>query len=412
MKRGLLKAALALCAAAVMLFGGSVRSMPEIVDPATLPTRSPSMSAMPPEPSESPEPETSPSPGPSAAPEEESYVISFIGDITPDSVAAYRNTAQGYQSVVTADNLGDVFENTKQYLEDDDFTLANFECVLSDGGTAADKNFVFRAPPEYAGILTEGGVEFVTLGNNHTMDFGQTGLDNTKGVLEEYGVAYAAPDASCIYEADGGITVGLYAAPWTASQAQVVSGVVALANNPDVDIVICLMHWGIEGSYRQNSTQTSTAYAAINAGADIVYGSHPHVLQPIEEYNGGYIVYSLGNYVFGGNTAPRDRDTAIVQFTVKRSADGSVSVEGWEAIPCSLSSTPVTNDFRPEPYEEGSEEYERAMSKLNGTFTGPDLVVDYSEYEDEGEAGTTEQPAPSAAPEDGVTEGEDAVETE
>lgn len=72
----------------------------------------------------------------------------------------------------------------------------------------------------------------------------------------------------------------------------------------------------------------------------------------------------------------------------------------------------MTNDFRPEPYEEGSEEYERAMSKLNGTFTGPDLVVDYSEYEDEGEAGTTEQPASSAAPEDGVTEGEDAVETE
>ena len=171
------------------------------------------------------------------------------------------------------------------------------------------------------------------------------------------------------------------------------------------------MHWGIEGSYRPAGTQTALGQAAIDAGADIVYGSHPHVLQPIVEYNGGYIVYSLGNFVFGGNTAPRDRDTAIVQFTVKRAADGTVSVEGWEAIPCSLSSTPVSNDFRPEPYNEGSEEYERTMSKLNGTFTGPDLVVDYSEYENEDKTETTAQPEESAAPEGG-TEGESTVETE
>lgn len=357
-------------------------------------------------PASTPEPEATPSPTPEP-PEDEYFTISMVGDCTLSS-----SQREDYFETVVNGDMSWPFSGTKQYFEDDYLTIANLECSLSHEMLYGSATFTFCGDAENAEMLVQGGVDFVTLGNNHTMDFGQTGLDNTKGVLEEYGVAYAAPDASCIYEADGGITVGLYAAPWTASQAQVVSGVGALANNPDVDIVICLMHWGIEGSYRQNSTQTSTAYAAINAGADIVYGSHPHVLQPIEEYNGGYIVYSLGNYVFGGNTAPRDRDTAIVQFTVKRSADGSVSVEGWEAIPCSLSSTPVTNDFRPEPYEEGSEEYERAMSKLNGTFTGPDLVVDYSEYEDEGEAGTTEQPAPSAAPEDGVTEGEDAVETE
>ena len=94
---------------------------------------------------------------------------------------------------------------------------------------------------------------------------------------------------------------------------------------------------------------------------------------------------SLGNWVFGGNTAPRDRDTAIVQFTIKRDIDGTVTVEGWEAIPCRLSSTVAYNDYRPEPYEEGTEEYERAMSKLLGTFTGPDLAVDYSQYHQNGE---------------------------
>ena len=110
------------------------------------------------------------------------------------------------------------------------------------------------------------------------------------------------------------------------------------------------------------------------------------MLQPIVEYNGGWIVCSLGNYVFGGNTNPRDKDTAIVQFTVKRAVDGAVTVEGWEAVPCRVSSVTNYNDFCPTPYEEGSEDYERVMSKLNGTFTGPDLDIDYSEYEDENAA--------------------------
>ena len=157
------------------------------------------------------------------------------------------------------------------------------------------------------------------------------------------------------------------------------------------------MHWGLEGSYRVTESQKQLGRAAIDAGADIVYGSHPHVLQQIDEYNGGYIVNSLGNWSFGGNTAPRDRDTAIVQFTVKRDVDGSVSVEGWEAIPCCLSSTPGVNDYRPEPYAEGSEEYERTMSKLLGSFTGPDLVVDYSDYHKDEASETSSQPEQDAS---------------
>ena len=199
------------------------------------------------------------------------------------------------------------------------------------------------------------------------------------------------------------------------SEYQVRAGVSALANNPEVDIVIALMHWGLEGYYRPADNQTVLGQAAIDAGADIVYGSHPHVLQPIEEYNGGYIVYSLGNYVFGGNTNPRDKDTAIVQFTVKRAADGTVTVEGWEAIPCRLSSVTAYNDFCPTPYEEGSEEYDRTMSKLDGSFDGPNLVIDYSEYEEEddsgevtgteSETGATAQPDVQTQPEgDGTVE--------
>ena len=86
----------------------------------------------------------------------------------------------------------------------------------------------------------------------------------------------------------------------------------------------------------------------------------------------------LGNFSFGGNTAPRDRDTAIAQVTVMQNTDGTVELQGFSLIPCCLSSMSGVNDYRPKPYEKDSEEYARAMSKLDGTFTGPDLNVDYS----------------------------------
>ena len=288
------------------------------------------------------------------------------------------------------------FSGVKQFFEDDYLTIANLECSLSEERLYGSSTFQFCGDAENAQMLVEGSVEFVTLGNNHTMDFGQKGLDNTTATLEEYGIDYAVPDGSFVYQSEGGPAIGLYAAPWCATEAQVRAGVSALAAREDVDLVVCLMHWGLEGYYRQNVNQTALGYAAVDSGADIVYGSHPHILQPIEEYNGAYIIYSLGNFVFGGNTNPRDKDTAIVRFTIKRAVDGEVTVEGMEKIPCSLTSTPGMNDFRPEPYEEGTEEYERAMSKLDGTYDGPNLIIDYSEYHE----------SPSPSPAEGGSENE------
>lgn len=334
------------------------------------------------EPTPSPTPEPTPSPTPE--PEPEYFTVSMVGDCTLSSSQLYPH----FEYIVDGD-MSWPFSGTVQYFEDDYLTIANLECSLSEEKLTGYTTFWFCGASENAQILVDGSVEFVTLGNNHTMDFGQTGLENTKATLDSYGIAYGEPNGSYVYRRDDGVTIGLYSAKWLATQSEVVSGVSALAQREDIDIVICLMHWGNEGSYRLTENQRLLGQAAIDAGADIVYGSHPHVLQQIDEYNGGYIVNSLGNWVFGGNTAPRDRDTAIVQFTIKRDVDGTVTVEGWEAIPCRLSSTAAYNDYRPEPYEEGTEEYERAMSKLLGSYTGPDLVVDYSQYHEKDEAAET-----------------------
>ena len=173
------------------------------------------------------------------------------------------------------------------------------------------------------------------------------------------------------------------------------------------EIVICAFHWGTEGSYRPTDAQKRFGRAAIDAGADIVYGHHPHVLQPIEEYKDGYIFYSLGNFSFGGNHFPRDMDSAILQMEVIRDLEGNVSLGELTIIPVSISSRSGQNNFQPIPYEEGTKEYERTMSKLDGSFTGPDLVVDYSDMrptEPPTEAPT--QP-PTEAPDQG---GSDATE--
>lgn len=362
--------------------------------PTPPPTAEPTPS---PTPTPTPSPTPAPTPTPTPEPQPEYFTVSMVGDCTLTS-SQYNNH---FETTLNGD-MSWPFSGTIQYFKDDYLTIANLECSFSDTPLYGTGTFQFCGAAENAQILTDGSVEFVTLGNNHTMDFGQTGLENTEKALDAAGVAYAPPDGSYVYQNGDGITIGLYAARWCAGEAEVRAGVSALAAREDVDIVICLMHWGIEGSYRVISGQEQLGRAAIDAGADIVYGSHPHVLQRIDEYNGGYVIYSLGNWSFGGNTAPRDRDTAIVQFTIKRDVDGTVSVEGYEAIPCCLSSTEGVNDYRPVPYEEGSAEYQRAMSKLDGSFDGPDLTIDYSEFHKDEESGTagTESSGASEAPAD------------
>lgn len=362
-------------------------------EPTPTPTAEPAPS---PSPTPTPTQTPTPTPTPTPEPEPEYFTVSMVGDCTLAS-SQYNDH---FESILKGD-MSWPFSGTIQYFEDDYLTIANLECSFSDTLLSGTGTFQFCGAAENAQILVNGSVEFVTLANNHTLDFGQTGLENTEKALDAAGVAYAPPDGSYVYQNGDGITIGLYAARWCAGEAEIRAGVSALAAREDVDIVICLMHWGIEGSYQVTGGQEQLGRAAIDAGADIVYGSHPHVLQRIDEYNGGWIVNSLGNWSFGGNTAPRDRDTAIVQFTIKRDVDGKVSVEGYEAIPCCLSSTAGINDYRPVPYEEGSADYERAMSKLDGSFDGPDLSIDYSEFhKDEESAAGTESSGAAEAPAD------------
>ena len=354
------------------------------VDEALLATTAPTVTEPPTEaPTEAPtEPPTEP---PTEAPTEPpavSYTFSFGGDCTLGS-----NRDKWASSTSFIQTIGEdydyPFANVREYFENDDFTMLNLEVVLADSGNSTGKLFTFRGPTAYGNILSGSSVEAVTIANNHARDYGQAGYDSTKQVLEEHEIAYVEAYLSTLITLDKGLTVGLYAIDGSVSgidKNKAVEGVKQLKES-GAELIIVAAHWGNEGKYRPNSKQEDIGKALIDAGANIIYGHHPHVLQKIEEYNGGIIYYSLGNFSFGGNTNPRDKDSVIVQQEVIRENDGSVSLGELTLIPCSISSVTERNNYQPTPCEEGSEMYNRILAKLDGSFEGADLVVDYSKLQ-------------------------------
>ena len=322
-------------------------------------------------------------------PPEIRYTLSFAGDCTLASDSGSYGSPHGFIGTIGTD-YGYPFRNVLDIFESDDFTIINLESVLADQGVSANKLFTFRGPTAYTEIMTSSSVEAVTLANNHTMDFGKAGYDSTTQALTDAGIHFVEENKTRLLTTESGLTIGLYADSFQFSEAEIRKNVKALRDQ-GAEIIICAFHWGTEGSYRPTAGQKNIAHAAIDAGADIVYGHHPHVLQPIEEYGDGYIFYSLGNFSFGGNHYPRDMDSAIIQVEVLRDENGKISLEGMTIIPVSISSIKGQNNFQPTPYEEGTAEYDRTLSKLDGTFTGPDLVVNYDHLKET-------QPPPEAPP--------------
>ena len=328
-----------------------------------------------PEPTQPPE-TVAPTEPPVTEPQPERFVLTFAGDCTLGSTLDSFKTPSSFIATV-GDNYSYPFNNVKEYFENDDFTIINLEGVLADGGNPANKLFTFRGPTAYTEIMTGSSVEAVTLANNHTEDFGTAGYNSTTKSLTDAGIAYVEKNKTSLYTTESGLTIGLYAVAFQFNETNIKAQISKL-RDAGAEVIIAAFHWGAEGAYRPNGTQEFFGRAAIEAGADIVYGHHPHVLQRIEQYQDGVIYYSLGNFSFGGSVFPKDLDTAILQQEIIREPDGSVRLGELDIIPCSITSMKVQNNYQPTPLEESDPAYKRVLSKLDGSFKGPDLVVDYS----------------------------------
>lgn len=351
-----------------------------------------------------PAPETEPETQPETVPEpeEEHFILTFTGDCTLGSNPSKFNSATSFVKVVGED-YDYPFANVRTFFENDDFTFVNLESVLADSGSAADKTFTFRGPEAYVNILSGSSVEAVTLANNHTMDFGNAGYENTKSVLEGAQISYVESDDIKLFTTERGLTVGLYADAFNISKKGIEENIQKL-KDAGAEVIICAFHWGEEGRYHPEEKQKTLARHAISQGAHAVVGHHPHVLQETEFSESGVIFYSLGNFCFGGNVHPKDKDSAIVQVEIIREVDGTIRVGTTEMIPVCISSVSNLNNYQPTPYLPDTEEYARAMEKLYGTFTGKDLVVDYGDKTESTEPTTSEEtPDTPTSPENTTT---------
>ena len=303
---------------------------------------------------------------PTEAKDDNFFTLTFVGDCTLGSTAAAWDLESSFVQVV-GDDYRYPFANVVGIFENDDFTLANLEGPLTEIGEPLQKQFVFRGPPAYTAILTENSVEAVTLANNHALDYGFEGRNATRDALNEAGVAHGVREQSFLYITEFGLTVGVYCDDFAFDRAHIADSIASLREQ-GAEIVVCAFHWGQEQMYQPAQNEIDWGHIAIDAGADIVAGHHPHVLQPIEYYKDGVIFYSLGNFSFGGNANPTDTDSVILQQEVFRGPDGVVNLGSLTVIPVSITSTPGRNDYQPKILEENDPAYERVLQKLAGTY--------------------------------------------
>ena len=274
-------------------------------------------------------------------------LISAVGDCTLGGDVGSSNGGRFSQN---ADEYGldYFFANVRDIFAGDDFTVVNLEGPLTtQTSKRSGRQFNFRGSPEYAQILSGSSVEVCTLANNHALDFKQAGLQDTAANVQNAGMGAAGYGNAWYGEKDGVRVCFLAFTEWDYSAGELAERV--REEKKESDIVIVSMHWGEELRARATSTQEKYGRALLDAGADLVLGHHPHVVGGLEQYKGKYIVYSLGNFCFGGNSNPDDKDTVIFQQTFNISGAGEVSDGGINLIPCSISSVESTNNYQPTP---------------------------------------------------------------
>jgi poly-gamma-glutamate capsule biosynthesis protein CapA/YwtB (metallophosphatase superfamily) len=275
-----------------------------------------------------------PSPSPTSAPTEEPHIsLAAVGDIMLARSLGDRILQNG----------GDgIFAAVESTLRSADLAIGNLECAIGDGGVRAPKAYTFRAPAASATLLQKAGFDLLSLANNHSLDYGGATLAGTLGLLEENGIvgigagnnkdAAAAPGFFSIR----GVRLAFFAfvdvpkeylgfdvRVWTAGPS---SPGVAWAEPEEIrlhiqelrsraDFIIVMLHFGEEGKATPTQGQMRLARWSIDAGADIVIGSHPHILETIEQFKNGIIAYSLGNFVFDGFSGASN-DSQILWLTL------------------------------------------------------------------------------------------------
>lgn len=275
--------------------------------------------------------------------------IHFVGDMIFSGKVETLLEKKGYS--YPFQYLGDTFKK-------DDLTLGNLETPVTTGGVSAqNKQYVFKSSPKALDALRAAGMDVVNLGNNHILDQGEVGLLDTIKHLDQTGIQYVGAGKNAdrayqpLYIKRGGMTIAVvgcsrvYPEPgWAAGSTK--PGVASAYNGKGyrdrvlttianarkkADLVIVMTHWGIERSLNPDANQKKLAHDFVDAGADLIVGGHPHVLQGLEQYKGKWIAYSTGNFIFTKSNTPSTWKTAVFQATCKPKSGCSMKLTPYHA---------------------------------------------------------------------------------
>jgi poly-gamma-glutamate capsule biosynthesis protein CapA/YwtB (metallophosphatase superfamily) len=302
--------------------------------------------------------------------------IAAVGDIMLGGTATPELQKFGYDYP---------YEKTRDVLKQAQIVFGNLEGPLTAGGTAGvSKQYVFRSPPDkVASALARAGFNVVSLANNHTLDYGPDGLDDTRAALDRAGIQSVgagkneAEARQAVFIRVSEVTVAFLAysltfpeefwagkdKPGTAFGHERFLRADVAAARKKADIVIVSFHWGQEGKTDLRDYQIQMGHAAVDAGAAAVLGSHPHVLQAVEHYKDGLILYSLGNFTFGSYSKDATRSAiALLSFRDKQ-------LRELKLVPINVNNAEVV--FQPYPLkgrvaEEVIEQLQQ-MSRVRGT---------------------------------------------
>lgn len=312
-------------------------------------------------PAEPPPPaKEAPGSAPDAAPK--TLLISAVGDCTLGGQFESADAPGSFSQELAAhgDDYRYPFANVLSVLSQDDLTIGNLETTLTNVPHPQPHQIRFKGKPAYTAVLREGSVELVNVANNHSYDFGPKGYAETVDFLRQAGIGVSGNEHVDKRTIKGVEVVNI---GFTGGSQRVLPKVVAKIKElkTEQNLVIVSFHWGGEGINAANTVQIKLGRAAIDAGADLVLGTHPHVLQSIEEYHGKHIVYSLGNFVFGGNSNPADKDSMIYQETFAEK-DGRWLPSASNVIPVRISGVTTRNDYQPVLLE--GEERARVLGRI------------------------------------------------
>lgn len=310
-------------------------------------------------------------------PEIKTIIVSAAGDFTLgfDEDYGYYGSfvheadTKGLEHFVGG--LNDVFKN-------DDFSTVNLETTLTTATQKAQKKFRFKGDPEYAKILSMAGIEAVNLANNHIYDYLEQGYQDTIASLDKEDIGYFGYEHKYVTEIKG-IKIGALGYEGWRDTEQIrnqIKNDIQSLRDEGVRLILVHFHWGVEKQYVPIESQQTLARYTIDAGADLILGHHSHVVQGIEEYNDKFIVYSLGNFMFGGNKNPSDKDTFVFQQKFYFEDGELLDIKEIDIIPFSISSVKDRNDFRPTMLT--GTEHDRVHAKIvdaSNRIKGSDWLV-------------------------------------